>query len=107
MSRNTDIEAMALKIYDELNPNSDHQINVSKAHCIKLAAARLAVEEDSEPPLGPNKRVKLKRGMRLPGGSKYGGIIHHASRTSPNVWYVIWDGYKRPKCVPGRFLELE
>lgn len=42
------IEKLALKLYDELNPRSDIQINVSKAECIRRATKLLNDENTTD-----------------------------------------------------------
>lgn len=43
-----EIEKLALRIYDELNPEPNKVITVSKAECIKLAQQRLSPRSASE-----------------------------------------------------------
>lgn len=111
MKDSSAIEVLALKIYDRLNPDQDRVIKVSKAECIRMATKQLKSEREvvENDPFSwkPGQRVKLKNLARRPGDVRNGGVIHHHSRTAKEVWYVLWDGFKHPKCVPERFLELE
>jgi hypothetical protein len=55
------IETLALKIYDELNPESNKKIMVSKAECIKIAQERLSSRTDY-----PSEREKRLLRKEIP-----------------------------------------